>query len=244
MTATEQNILVIDDEPSLCTLLIEELGDRGYLCTTAPDGNSAIAILAVQDFDVVLLDIRLPGISGIEILRRIQRDYPTIAVIMMTAVTDVNIAVSTMKSGASDYIVKPFDLDRVIDSICSTTENRKYVAEEGGLKARILVEEKSKHVPQELSEINAIALGVEVRHDFLTGFSEAVTEETVTIARRLDIPEDIIQRWVSFRTVLDSTRKTAIESSFAKLQRSPFGRALSRGIQLPWHIRNLYKASN
>ena len=128
MDNKKTSVLIVDDEPMVCDLLREDLNERGYLCTTALSGNDALTSLAKQDFDVVLLDIRLPGMSGMEVLRRIRRtwfNHSDIATIMITAVNDINTAVDAMKLGASDYIVKPFELDEVDTSIRQAIEAKQ-----------------------------------------------------------------------------------------------------------------------
>ncbi len=184
------SVLIVDDEQVVCDLLREELSERGYLCTTVLDGNGALAKLAKEDFDVVLLDIRLPGMSGMEVLREIWLNHSNTATIMITAVNDVNTAVLSMKWGASDYLVKPFDLERVDASIRTALETRP--------------------TAQKPSEMDAIARGVEAKVDPFAAFSKVVTERTIEIARQLDIAEEKIQRWAKAK--LDSKRGRASKS--------------------------------
>ena len=125
MTKKKPSVLIVDDEQVVCDLLHEELSDRGYLCTTALNGDDTFANLAKQDFDVILLDIRLPGMSGMEVLREIWLYHSSTTTIMITAVNDVATAVEAMKLGASDYIVKPFNLDRVDTSIRNALETKQ-----------------------------------------------------------------------------------------------------------------------
>ncbi len=178
----------------VCDILFVELSERGYLCTTALSGDEALTKLAEGGFEVVLLDIRLPGMSGMEVLREIWLNHPNMATIMITAVDDVNTAVEAMKLGASDYIVKPFDLDRVDASIGTALRARQAAS-------------------KSTSQIDAIALGVEVKLDPLSNYSKLVTERTIGVARRLDIADEEIQRWATERARLDSgKRKRAIRS--------------------------------
>lgn len=101
MDCKKPSILIVDDERVVCKLLHHELNDRGYLCVTAFSGNDALTKLSMQHFGIVLLDIRLPGMSGMEVLRQIRSNHHTTAAIMITAVNDVETAVETMKLGAS-----------------------------------------------------------------------------------------------------------------------------------------------
>jgi two-component system KDP operon response regulator KdpE len=107
-------ILVVDDEPQLADVLQEYLSSRGHHVETAPNGEAALAAIARARPDVVLLDLHLPDLDGLEVLRRI-RGLAT--VIMVTANTDEHVARQTLKSGAFDYVTKPIDfhhLDLVI----------------------------------------------------------------------------------------------------------------------------------
>ena len=184
MVNKRPSILIVDDEQVVCDLLHDELSERGYLCSTALDGNAALAKLAKQDFDAVLLDIRLPGMSGMEVLRKALLDHYNTATIMVTAINDVETAVEAMKMGASDYIVKPFDMDTVDTSIRTALETKRATGKRP-------------------SEMDAIASGVEVLLDPFLGYSKMVTQRTVDIARRLGINEKEIERWSVEKASLD-----------------------------------------
>ncbi len=109
-------ILVVDDEPQLLDVLQEYLSQRGHHVETALNGEAALAAIARARPDVVLLDFHMPGMDGLEVLRRIGTLAP---VIMVTANTDIPAARETLKSGAFDYVTKPVDfdhLDRVIEA--------------------------------------------------------------------------------------------------------------------------------
>lgn len=214
MVSQKPGVLIVDDERVVCDVLHAELSERGYLCTTALDGNDALTKLASQDFDVVLLDIKLPGISGMEVLRAIRSAHHNTTTIMITAVNNVDTAVEAIKLGASDYIVKPFDLDRVDTSICTALETKQTT-------------DKSD------AEMDAIARGVEAKLDSVFGYSKIVIQETVGIARRLGISEKEIQRWAAIRAKHDAKRNKAIKSTLDKLERSPLAQSMM-GIAVPY----------
>lgn len=219
MVDKNPQILIVDDEAVVCSMLYDELSERGYLCTTAFNGNEALAKLATQDFDAVLLDIKLPGISGIEVLRKMQSNHPNTAAIMITGINDVDTAIATMKLGASDYIVKPFDLGRVNTSICTVLGTRKRHCTGGGEENKPVVEEFS-------SEMDAIARGIEAKYESLTGYSSIVTQRTIELARQLGIAEEEIQRWTAVRARLEAERNGAIISSLNKLRESPLAQCI------------------
>src|SRR6185369_7247490 len=111
------DILVIDDEPELRHTLREVLTDAGHLVVEASDGKKASALLPEKVFDVILSDVRLPGVDGLTLLRTVRRDAPLTDFILMTAFADVGQAVAALKEGASDYLMKPFDVDELLHHI-------------------------------------------------------------------------------------------------------------------------------
>ncbi|MBI4636735.1 MAG: response regulator [Candidatus Rokubacteria bacterium] len=112
-------ILVVDDEAAVAEILSEYFTTQGYAVETAPNGAAALAVVARQRPDLVLLDMRMPGMDGMEVLRRIRAIDATVPVIMVTANEDIVLARETLKSGAFDYVPKPFDfgyLDRAVSA--------------------------------------------------------------------------------------------------------------------------------
>ncbi len=107
------NILVVDDEVAIRESLKDWLMEDGYSVALAVDGENAIAMVQESQYDVILLDLKMPGIDGLETMRRIKEISPDSEVLMMTAYASVDTAVQAMKEGAFDYLVKPFDPDEV-----------------------------------------------------------------------------------------------------------------------------------
>lgn len=108
------SVLIIDDEPHLPHQLGRYLNKHGYDVYTASDGESGLRELQKNAPDLLLLDVRLPGMSGLEILEELRKTEPDLPVIMLTAYGDVQTAVSAMKLGASDYLMKGFDLTELL----------------------------------------------------------------------------------------------------------------------------------
>ena len=104
-------ILVVDDEEEVRTILYRFFTKRSYEVRTTETAVEAMNILESETVDVVLLDIQLPGISGLEALRRIQTYWPDMPVIMISGQGDEAVARETLKAGAFDYVVKPLDFD-------------------------------------------------------------------------------------------------------------------------------------
>ncbi len=104
-------VLVVDDEPDVRGVLHEFLSSRGYDVTVAADGVDALALVESVKPDLVLLDVAMPGMDGIETLRRIVSLQPGLPVIMVTANADISVTSKLLALGAVDYVPKPFDLD-------------------------------------------------------------------------------------------------------------------------------------
>jgi len=111
------DILVVDDEDLICFVLTQLLKVHGYHVRTASRGEEALEMMADQTPALVILDIRMPGLSGFDVLHRARSAYPHIPVILMTALSGVRDAVEAMKSGAFDYVAKPFDNKEMIATV-------------------------------------------------------------------------------------------------------------------------------
>ncbi len=112
-----EKILVVDDEKGVRELLKQILTDAGYEVLTASDGEEALLVLSTESPQVMTLDVRMPVMSGMEVLARLSHDRPDVCLIMVTAIADVSAAVEAMKLGALDYITKPFDREEVLQKI-------------------------------------------------------------------------------------------------------------------------------
>jgi DNA-binding response OmpR family regulator len=108
---SQGRILVVDDEVEVRELLRDFLSDRGYDVLMAESGAAALGALSDQTLDLVLLDVAMPGIDGMETLKRIVALESPVPVIMVTANADLNVTSKLLAAGAVDYIPKPFDLD-------------------------------------------------------------------------------------------------------------------------------------
>ncbi len=125
-------ILIVDDEESIRNILSRKLELDGYNCEVAADGKEALRKASMESFDLVLLDIKLPGLSGMEVLRRLTADYPDTCIIMITAMADTKTHIEALRLGAYDYVTKPFDLDDVSARVKRALEIRSLVLKKGG----------------------------------------------------------------------------------------------------------------
>lgn len=112
-------VLVIDDEPGMVDLLTAILSDTGYDVIGALSGGDGLALVDLERPDVMLLDLQMPGVPGVDVLRRVRTLRPELPVIIVSGQADFNLARATLSCGAVDYIPKPFDpedLIRVVDA--------------------------------------------------------------------------------------------------------------------------------
>jgi two-component system response regulator AtoC len=130
------SVLVVDDEEEACRRLVQALAQE-FRADAAGAGAEALQKLAEVSYDLVLLDHRMPGISGLEVLRRIKQEQPQTPVIMVTAQGDLSLAIECMKSGAEDFIVKPIVLESLKQKIRALAERRELAAENRRLRAEL-----------------------------------------------------------------------------------------------------------
>ncbi len=110
MDSAQRRMLIVDDEQDICECLQQFFTARGFSVTRAFSGEEALERLAHESPDIVLLDIKLPGLSGIEVLRRLKTSNPNVRVIMVSALDEYDLREQAKRYGASAYITKPFDL--------------------------------------------------------------------------------------------------------------------------------------
>lgn len=117
------NILIIDDEPAIgrgCKMICQDLGHKPIWCGTATEARNC---LQAGEYDLVLLDIRLPDCNGIDLLAEIHKEYPELLIIMMTGFSTVQLTVKAMKEGAFDYLAKPFSDEDLAQAVTRALEN-------------------------------------------------------------------------------------------------------------------------
>jgi DNA-binding NtrC family response regulator len=151
-------ILIVDDEQSVLEMLSDFLSLNNYLCTTADGGAAAVECLADRTFNVVLLDIKMPGMSGIETLQAIRRRSPDQQVLMITAVAEVQTVVKAMQLGALDYIIKPFALKDLLAKVETALATEASIREERTRQERLAWEaqQQRQQLEQRTVEIQAL----------------------------------------------------------------------------------------
>jgi putative two-component system response regulator len=213
MVNFKKRILIVDDEAAIRRLLHQKLSKLGYICEEADSTEHALSKLAGNQIELAILDIKMPGKSGVDVLRDIEAYYPDTAVIMATAVAETSIAVECMKHGAEDYICKPFNLDEVALSVERTLEKRELQ-----LQIREYQQSLEERVGEQTDEIRKLFLGaiealvfaLEAKDKYTGGHSRRVAEIAVAIGNKLGFAEDEIDdlRWAG---LLHDVGKIAVD---------------------------------
>jgi DNA-binding NtrC family response regulator len=139
MTTVHGNLLVVDDDETNREVLATRLGSNGYAITQAEDGQQALGLIEQQRFDLVLLDVMMPGLNGLEVLQTVRRSHPLteLPVIMATARDSSADVVQALQLGANDYVTKPFDLPVVLARVQTQLALKRAVAQVGYLREEI-----------------------------------------------------------------------------------------------------------
>jgi putative two-component system response regulator len=148
-------ILIVDDEMEIADLVGELLTVAGYECFTANSGEAALKTLGQRKFGLLVTDIMMPGMSGIELLVEVKRSFPDVAVIMVTGVDDRKMAIHTLELGAYGYIIKPFNRNEILINVVSALERRRLslLSQEYEKSLKMEVEQRTKDVHDREEEI-------------------------------------------------------------------------------------------
>ncbi|MGB3093770.1 MAG: response regulator, partial [Candidatus Zixiibacteriota bacterium] len=131
------SILIVDDELSVRDSLTKWFIEDGYKADAAADANEALKKLKPGVWDIIFLDIKLPGMDGMELQQRIKSIDPNATIIMITAYATVDTAVKSLKEGAHDYVTKPVDPDYISHLVANVVKQRRLLSENIQLKERI-----------------------------------------------------------------------------------------------------------
>src|SRR5271169_3834740 len=137
MTKKDTSVLIVDDEEAFRYMLSALLTNSGFAVETAGDGVAAINAVQNKLYDVVLCDVKMPKVDGVEVLRFIKANFPAIEVVMLTGMSDVKIAVECMRLGSYDYITKPTSADELLGTIQRALERRQLLIDNLVLRGTI-----------------------------------------------------------------------------------------------------------
>jgi putative two-component system response regulator len=196
-------LLVVDDEESIRNALRKFLTQQGYEVSTAASGEEALEILRRQRITGMLLDVNMPGITGVELVPQIMELEPTIALLMLTAVNDATSAALCMQRGAFDYLIKPIDLGHLGRAIHQALR-RRHTQLEGQQINQWLKDEVAARVAERRLEqanqerisvatLEALVNALEAKDPYLRGHSARVADLSAMVAAQLGITDEQIE---------------------------------------------------
>jgi response regulator RpfG family c-di-GMP phosphodiesterase len=191
----KERILVVDDELPICTLLAERLSQQGYHCRSSSNGEEALRLLAQEPFDVVISDLRMPGMSGLALLEEVRKEYPHSAFVVATGVDDVRVSIEAMKQGASDCLIKPIQLDSLVASVERSVEKKRLELELESYRKDLeqMVEQRSKQLQAAMKRVEmtydetlaALGSALDLRDTETAGHSQRVSRYCLELAQRI-----------------------------------------------------------
>src|ERR1022692_3875739 len=194
-------ILVVDDEEPIREIVASMLGTAGYACKQAASGMEALAVLTSgEEFELMLSDLMMADLDGIGLLERTKEKYPDMPVVMVTAVHDISVALSAIRNGAYDYLLKPFEREQLLATVRRALENRRLKIENRAYQTNLesLVEARTQQLNNTMRnlersyDITLEALGdaLDLKDAETEGHSKRVTAFTMAIARAMELPQD------------------------------------------------------
>lgn len=182
--------MVADDEPRLRHILVRLMSGDGFTCLEAADGEEALEQLARVPAQLLLTDLRMPRLDGTELLRRARELYPDLAVILITAVAEIDVALGCLADGAMDYLTKPFNTDEIRARVQQAMEKRQLVIENreyrSGLE-RLVTAQGRRLESLFLGGVQALVQALEVKDEYTRGHSIRVSQYSALLARELGL---------------------------------------------------------
>jgi putative two-component system response regulator len=200
---TRRRILVVDDEHAIRTAIAVFLRSRGHEVAAEESGGAALARLAVESFDLMICDVRMPAPSGLDVLAEALQIDPELGVLMLSAVDDAHTAMSALTLGAIDYLVKPIGLDKIDEAIQRAALRRQLEIDRRNVE-RLIREEvvaRTQELEREKRALHELTLGVadalinamEAKDVYLLGHAARVAALAASVAEAMGLEADIVE---------------------------------------------------
>ena len=196
-------VLVVDDEDTIRLVLAKYLRTRGFEVATAETGDAALETLAGSRFDIMLCDVRMPGLSGVEIVPLALEADPDLGIVMLSAVNDAPTATEAMAQGVLDYLTKPIELEHLYAAVNRALHKRTLLREQRRVERQIREEvaERTKEVEKEKAHLRDLTVGVvemlvnamEAKDVFQRGHSARVGELAASIAEYMGLAPEVVE---------------------------------------------------
>lgn len=226
-SSMEDRILIVDDEEVICNVLDRRLTREGYFCTTAHNGKEALHYFYKDAFSLIISDIKMPEMTGIELLQKVKAIDPKMKMIMVTAYPEIDLAVNAMRLGAYDFIIKPADLDLIVMSVKKALESRRLEEEIEAYHNRMeeLVEERTAKLQQayrtlkkaHLDSVKVLAEAIDAKDPYTRGHSDRVKRMSLAIAKKMGFSEERLEN-LEYGALLHDIGKIGIKDEVLQKQ--------------------------
>ncbi len=199
----EDRILIVDDEVIICNMICQRLTQEGYPCIAAYNGKEALKHFYKEDVSLIISDIRMPEMDGLELLKHVKTAQPNMLFIIMTGYPEIQIAVEAIHLGATDFLIKPFDLELVVFSVKRALERKKMEEELESYHRNLekLVEMRTENLRQacrtlkkaNLDSVKVLAEAIDAKDPYTRGHSDRVKRMSLQIAVSSGFTEEKIE---------------------------------------------------
>lgn len=246
MGSPKERILVVEDDDGVRRVCKQILKEQNYVVDEAENGLVALDKLERQSYDIVITDLRMSKLDGIELLENIIKDYKTTDVIIMSAVSDAKTAIQCMKTGTYDYLIKPFDIKKLNSTVKECVRKRQ-LAENLGIEKTLKKEIEKAHRDIHrinLETIETLIKTVEIKDPYTLGHSKRVSKISVSIAENMGIKNSKLKQ-IEVAGLLHDIGKIGIkelilnktarltEEEFNEIKKHPgFGASILKNMEL------------
>jgi putative two-component system response regulator len=202
-TPQKHKLLVVDDEDSIRNALTRYLSARGYSVGEAANGEEALRVLGDDSYSLMLLDVNMPGMNGIDLVPEALDREPELAILMLSAVSDASTAAACMQRGAFDYLTKPIELTDLSNSIeralkrrDTMVQNREissWLKEEVQRRTQEVDQEREKQQQLTIATLEALINAQEAKNPYLSGHSARVSAFAASVAHHLGLTDDEVE---------------------------------------------------
>src|SRR4030043_358543 len=226
-SSMEDRILIVDDEEVICNVLDRRLTREGYSCTAAHNGKEALNHFYKNSFSLISSDMKMPEMTGIELLQKVKAIDPKMKMIMVTAYPEIDLAVNAMRLGAYDFLIEPADLDLIVMSVKKALESRRLEEEIEAYHNRMeeLVEERTAKLQQayrtlkksHLDSVKVLAEAIDAKDPYTRGHSDRVKRMSLAIAKKMGFSEERLEN-LEYGALLHDIGKIGIKDEVLQKQ--------------------------
>jgi len=225
----EDQILVVDDESLICSIFVKRLKKEGFSCFTANNGREALNLFYKNTFSLIISDIKMPQMDGMELLKKVKAIDPKMMIIIMTSYPEIDLAIEAMRMGAFDFIVKPAELDLVILSVKKALE-RKRLEEEVEMyhhHLEKLVDERTTKLQDayhilkraHLDSVKVLVGAIDAKDPYTRGHSDRVRKMSIEMGTKLGFDEKRLES-LEYGALLHDIGKIGIKDEVLQKQSS------------------------